>query len=316
MYSQDKTQAYYSSHEREILPDAKAAFRAGRYERSAELCRWHYVIVGDRSADSLREQSERCAGLATRMESLRGEGKLSEARAAAEALLAANPNDAAARKFLKELDAPAAPPVPATDTVKVVAPVETPIVHEEKPEPKPEPKLEPVKDIKPNPAREPVTPSANRIVVKVGVTVVDLKQFAVAPEVGVGFYDISGTPFGVDAAISFCPSLSGGTASMFGADAALVFRAADGIYPKAGFGFFSCSPSGSGEATHGLCAGVGVSILIGGHFCVEAGVKYYPKVMVQGVETVSTSGASYIFPAPLEVLSGGIAPTVKLGWAF
>ena len=35
MYSQDKTQAYYSSHEREILPDAKAAFRACKYGKHA-----------------------------------------------------------------------------------------------------------------------------------------------------------------------------------------------------------------------------------------------------------------------------------------
>ena len=55
--NQNKTQAYYNSHEREILPDARAAFKSGDYERTVELCRWYYIIVGDRAADSLRDQA-------------------------------------------------------------------------------------------------------------------------------------------------------------------------------------------------------------------------------------------------------------------
>lgn len=328
MYSQDKTQAYYNSHENEILTDARAAFRAGRYERSAELCRWHYIIVGDRSADSLRQLSERCATLASSMDTMKEEGKLAEARAVAEELLAANSEDKAARKFLEELDAaasaPPAPTVPAPDTVKVESPVEIPIVQEEEPEPvqivepepEPAPQPEPVKDTEPEPVREPEKPSANRFVIKGGVTLLKQEQFTAAPGIDIGFYDIGGAPIGVDAGVSFCKSLSDGKASMFEGDAALVFRAAKGIYPKVGVGFFSCQPSDGGDATHGLCAGAGISFLLGGHFCVEAGVKYYPKVLISGTQVVSTSGASYNFPVSVEVLSGGIAPTVKLGWAF
>ena len=59
-YAQDKTQAYYAQHEREILPDAQTAFREGNYERAVQLCRWHYIIVGDRAADSLRDKAEIC----------------------------------------------------------------------------------------------------------------------------------------------------------------------------------------------------------------------------------------------------------------
>ena len=41
LLAQDKTQTYYNTHEREILPDAQAAFRNGDYERTLELCKWH-----------------------------------------------------------------------------------------------------------------------------------------------------------------------------------------------------------------------------------------------------------------------------------
>lgn len=63
--AQEKTQAYYNSHETEILPDARAAFREGNYDRVVELCRWHYIIVGDTGADALQERAARCAELST-----------------------------------------------------------------------------------------------------------------------------------------------------------------------------------------------------------------------------------------------------------
>ena len=104
-WAQNKTQAYYNSHEREILPDARTAFRSGDYARTAELCRWHYIIVGDRAADALRDQAERCGQYASRMAALKDEGKNSEAKAAAQALLAINPDDLAARKLVEEIEA-------------------------------------------------------------------------------------------------------------------------------------------------------------------------------------------------------------------
>ena len=74
-WAQNKTQAYYNSHEREILPDARTAFKNGDYARTVELCRWHYIIVGDRAADALRDQAERCEQHATRMTALKNEGR-------------------------------------------------------------------------------------------------------------------------------------------------------------------------------------------------------------------------------------------------
>ena len=63
-------------------------------------------------------------------------------------------------------------------------------------------------------------------------------------------------------------------------------------------------------------AGAGLTFLVGGHFAVEAGLKYYPKVNVSGTTPVSTAGTTYDFPAAVEVLGGGIAPMVSIGWAF
>jgi len=65
--AQEKTLAYYNSHESEILPDAQAAFRKGDYNRTLELCRWHYIIFGDDSAYALRDRADRCSKLMDEM---------------------------------------------------------------------------------------------------------------------------------------------------------------------------------------------------------------------------------------------------------
>ena len=106
------------------------------------------------------------------------------------------------------------------------------------------------------------------------------------------------------------------TASLFGLDAAVNFRVGTSVYPKAVVGFFSCKSSVTGSGTSGLCAGAGLTFLVGGHFAVEAGLKYYPKVNVSGTTPVSTAGTTYDFPTPVEVLGGGIAPVLSIGWAF
>ena len=68
--AQEKTLYYYNSLEDEILPDADASFQKGDYERTIELCKWHYVIVGNHSADDLRNKAERCASLRDEIRSL------------------------------------------------------------------------------------------------------------------------------------------------------------------------------------------------------------------------------------------------------
>lgn len=98
--AQNKSQAYYNDHEAEILPDAQAAFREGEYERAMELCRWHYIIVGDAKADVLREKAESCQELSTEIGKLKATGDMGTVLEKAVKLLALNPEDQAAKSLL------------------------------------------------------------------------------------------------------------------------------------------------------------------------------------------------------------------------
>ena len=107
------------------------------------------------------------------------------------------------------------------------------------------------------------------------------------------------------------------SASLIGGDVNLVIRVAKNIYPKLGAGFFSCkSTVQSDSSIQGLCAGAGLNFLLGGHFCIEIGAKYYPVVKIGGFETVSTAGTSYNFPASKLIISSGVAPFMNIGWVF
>lgn len=328
--AQEKNMSYYNTHEKEILPDARVAFRKGEYERVVELCRWHYFMVGDHMADSLRETAERCAKLSEEMNDLLAGGETDAARGKARDLLSMNPDDPAAAAILKQTDTP-----PVQDSLVTPPPVEeqvTPIsmIPEEEQkaeieeEEKTEPAEKPIEDIfipEPVIANPEPVPSGQefrtRFVAKAGVSILDMTQLSgtVAPGAAFGVYDLGGGRIGGELGGYLCSGLS--TASMTGLDAALVFRAVKGIYPKAGLGFFSCKSLDQNDSfSYGMCAVASVTFLIGGHFCVEAGVKYYPVVSLSGLETVSTAGTTYDFPATVSVLSGGIAPVVSLGWAF
>lgn len=347
LYAQEKTQSYYNTHENEILPDARASFQKGNYERAIELCKWHYIIVGTQDANLLRDMAERCAKLSSDMTEYWAAGKTKEAEETAKILLSINSNDAAAKELLAEIER-ASIPAPA-DTVVVDAPVaevtaeeipvvENPVVQdsvvtempilEELPVEQVAQETEPVvpetvestPSVPTKPVSGPELQPRTMFVVKAGASVLDLSQLAqtVAPGASLGVYDMGGSPVGMEAGFYLCPGLSAQSASLFGLDASLVFRVAKGIYPKAGVGFFTCkSTSDSGSETKGLCGGLGLTFLVGGHFCVEVGAKYYPKVGLRGSEMVSTTpGATYEFPSVQQVLSGGIAPMVSIGWAF
>lgn len=379
LFAQEKTQSYYSTHESEILPDARESFQKGNYERAAELCRWHYIIVGSKDADLLQDMAKRCAQLKSDMTEYWAAGKTKEAEEAAKILLSINSNDAAAKELLAEIEK-ASTPAPA-DTVVVDVPVpeapvtevpveEVPVTENSEVEP-PVQEENPVVEnpVVENPAvanpvvrdtvvtempireelpieqvvqetdpvvvpeivaQEPAVPAKpvpgpdpeprTMFVVKAGASVFDLSQLAqtVAPGASLGVYDVGGSPVGMEAGFYLCPGLSAQSASLFGLDASLVLRVAKGIYPKAGVGFFTCkATSGSGSETKGLCGGLGVTFLVGGHFCLEVGAKYYPKVSLLESEVVSTTpGATYEFPSVWQVFSSGIAPMVSIGWAF
>ena len=341
--AQEKTQYYYNTHESEILPDANAAFQSGNYDRTITLCRWHYIIVGDRAADSLREKAERCARLSSDMTSLILSGDMDAAFEKAQALLELNPNDPVAKDLVEGYTAPEEAPEeapvepdveepvvetpeeqPVQDTISVYYP---PIPEEVVPEVEPEQAVpeeqttpedqtiteEPVLPeealVWTGPLRKPLT-IRTRFVLKAGAALLDMKQLA--PGGSLGVYNFGGGRIGAELGAYVCSGLT--KASLFGMDASLVFRAANKIYPKAGLGFFSCKSDES--TTKGLCGGLGATFIIGRGFCVEAGVKYYPKVLVSDVEMVSVADSKYEFPASREVLAGGIAPMFSIGWAF
>lgn len=331
--AQEKTLDYYDNdtHKSEILPDARDSFKRGNYDRVVTLCDWYSWIVGDDKAQSLREKAERCANLTKEMNGLQSEGDLNEAKLKASAILSLNPDDVAAKSILL-IEEPT--PIPS-DTLVVMHPLgpneqdtlipnegdskET--IEEQGPEVVSPPKededsvLGIVESPIPGPPYEPHT----RFVIKGGVSVLDLKQVSqtIAPGGSVGLFDIGGSRIGGEIGGFFCPGLSAVSASLAGIDAALVLRAAKGVYPKLGVGFFSCKSTDSSDATtKGMCAGASLTFLMGAHFCLEIGAKYYPVVRISGFETVTTAGVSYEFPAQKEMLSGGVAPMVAIGWVF
>lgn len=98
-FAQDRSRTYYNNHESEILPDARAAFKNGDYERAVELCKLHYIVLGDSRADDLREKAEKCVKLTIEMEALATAGQEALARQKALAILALNPDDKRAKEL-------------------------------------------------------------------------------------------------------------------------------------------------------------------------------------------------------------------------
>ena len=334
MSAQEKTQYYYSTHETEIIPDARSAFQKGDYDRAIELCNWHYILVGSQDAAPLRSQAERCSRLSKEMTDLFDAGKLEEAKEAANTLLSINANDSSAKKLLAEIEKQLLP-IPS-DSLVVDMPTSQDSVLDVTSEPEEMPIEEPFQETVPITIveeKDEPTPSITNtsspiqksfmpktmFVVKAGASVLTLQQIAqsVAPGGSLGLYNLGGSRVGLEAGGYLSPNLMS-SGSLFGIDASLVFRAAKSVYPKLGVGYFSYSDnSDSDSATHGLCAGGGLTFLIGSHFCLELSAKYYPEIRIQGVETVSTTpGASYEFPLIKQILPGGIAPFVSIGWAF
>ena len=323
--AQEKTQSYYNTHESEILPDARAAFQRGDYERSVELCKWHYIIVGDKAANPLREMAERCASLSQEMISSQAAGRINEARELAKTLLSLNANDPGANRLMEELLQPATPISPDTvrvvnssvaDTVVIRNPVlnEHP-VEEEVLEPVAPTLPEPVKDPHPDsrlePEPRPAATPGTRFVILAGASFLDIRQpvQTISPGAAIGLYDLGGSRLGAEVGAYVCPDLlSSGT--LFGIDASLVYRIARNVYSMLGAGLISFNGAG-------FCAGAGLSFLPGSHLCVEIGAKLYPELRTHGVELVSTTpGVSYSFPSVIQVIPGGLVPSISVGWAF
>ena len=95
--AQERKISYYNQHPTELLPDARAAFKKAAYERTIELCEWYYIIVGDSSADGLKDKATRCSRLTTEIKALEASGDMTEVAKKAKDLLALNPDDSYAR---------------------------------------------------------------------------------------------------------------------------------------------------------------------------------------------------------------------------
>ncbi len=131
-----------------------------------------------------------------------------------------------------------------------------------------------------------------------------------------GFLNLGGSRIGTEVGAYFYPKLQ--SSSLFGVDASIVFRVTNTVYPKILAGYFSyLDDSRDDSAVHGLCGGAGLSFLIGGHFCLDVGAKYYPEINVREEKTViTTPGIPYQIPSKRQVFSSGITPFVSIGWAF
>ena len=330
VFAQEKTLQYYNTHENELLPDARTSFQKGEYDRTKELCRWHYIIFGENlSVNSLREKSERCALLSREMNDLKTNGNVNDAKQKANDILSINPEDAAAKEVLAIETL-----LPSTHDTVVVKPsvveddtVVSPPIEEQVQEVVDESKHGPIQQLSNKSFTPSVTKSKKsrtyephtRFVLKASASILNLKQFSqtIAPEGSLGLYDIGGLPIGFEAGVYACPELSDHTASLRGIEASFVFRESKHFYPKAGIGFFSCkSLEKSDSVTNGISFVAGFIFVVGGHFCLEIGAKYFPQIEIIGFNKVSTSSVSYEFPSPKDVFSGGIVPMVSIGWAF
>ena len=329
-YAQEKTQSYYNSHETEILPDAKLAFQNGKYERAEELCRWHYIIVGDNAADALRDMANRCAQLSADLTDFRIAGKTKEAKETAKTLLSINPNDVVAKEYLEEqetahVDSANEEKPMDKDTVVTATKDIVETANEEATLDsifatsieKTEESVSSIPDAS-NPLHDSFTPRTT-FVLKAGWSVLVPTNISQSTALGgsLGFYNLGGSRLGLEAGGYICPDLLS-SVSLFGIDASLVLRISKSVYPRIGMGYFSYTDKkNNGATTLGLCAGGGLSFLLGGHLCLEVGTRYFPEITVHRFKTMPTSaGITYEFPSTKQLMSGGFNPFVSFGWAF
>ena len=331
VYAQDKTQAYYAQHEKEILPDAQTAFRKGNYQRAVLLCQWHYVIVGDKAADSLQEKAKNCQAVLEDMNQLLSEGRKENALEKALALLALNPEDVKAKELLLEEESV----ISELLEEEIVITQESIITEEE-----PAYTIEPISVPKPKP--EPVPATTGDIIsinprtrdkgkeqksqktirskfgVKAGISILDYSNISKSLAYGGAFgcYDIGGSRFGGEFGAFYSPDLVD-SATIFGLDGSLVVRTTDKLYPKAMLGYFSCkSISGTSPATIGMTIGVGISFLIDEHLFVDIGGKIYPTVHVHSIEKSTIEGVDTEFTTVSVAISSGVFPFINIGFLF
>ena len=179
-----------------------------------------------------------------------------------------------------------------------------------------QPRAEKVK----TPKRTGKDPSRTRFVIKAGSALLQFDEGSTIYPIsaGLGLYNISQSRFGFEVGGYWISGDgSGGKATysnLYMASASLALRAAKGVYPKVGAGFFQLDSAGSSRATNGISGVIGLTFLLG-PLCLEIGANYYPEIQTRGEKWVSTAGVEYIFPTNT-VLFSGFVPTASIGFAF
>lgn len=371
----DAEQAAYDSAPQKILSDARAAFKAAKYDRAIALCNYHYIYYGDKvseipggsnelkSKNDLDAKAKRCYDLSREMNDLIKSGNLARAKEKAKELFKLNNQDERALAVLMQTD----PQKPDTVFVTVPQPQKPDTVFVTVPQPQPQPqpqKLDtvfvtvpvpspqseyPATVVAPEPQphktdtavlsapvetnepestesysfpilpQEPValerpTPKEEykprtTFVVKAGAG--RLNTQIISPQVGLGLYDLGGSRVGLEADAYKCVG-----ESMLGVDAGLVFRVAKPVYLKAGAGCFKYTDAESSDSTQGMCGMAGLVFRIGKHFCVDAGLKFFPEIKVHSKTTSSLGSVNYSFYISRTALPAGVAPVICIGWAF
>lgn len=291
IFAQEKTQYYYSTHENEILPDANTAFQRGDYDRTIELCKWFYIIVGSHSADSLRNKAERCASLKEEMESFRAAGKTREARDIAKTILSINPSDILAKEVSLIPDPPKpetlslskripnlisqSPPdtvVNAMPEVSLALPPEEEIISYDSKKETPVGEIVKQNAIRPETEKWPYTTNGinelhNCFVVKAGISLYNWKD-SVYPSVSMGIYDIGGSRSGIEMGLDILQKRSRSYYS-----AAYVFRVIKHIYPKLYLGIVT-----QGGRYEEPFIGLGTTFFLGKCFCLEVSARCGPDL--------------------------------------
>ena len=340
MYAQDKTQAYYSQHESEILPDAQTAFSEGDYEQTALLCRWHYIIVGDRTADSLRDKADKCRAILEEMRQLVKEGKIEEALDKALALLALNPEDIEAKNLLLAAETANNE---VTDEEEIVA-VPDSLSIEESPVYDSEPEMVPdtdqsdsafvdVSDSLQIIAEEPYVVLTNKLYdhrtlygIKAGVSITNLSNFIQSDPGDMGrylaylgslcVYNIGKSRFGIEVGTQFVPAVSD-NASFMEIDASVAFRVSDFIFLKGLGGLYSYNHKTNDSLdTKGMNMGIGVTSFLDEHFCLEIGCKFYSSTQDSRNDAVNANEIQYNPSAVLSLLPNGLSPYLSIGLFF
>ena len=340
MYAQDKTQAYYSQHESEILPDAQTAFSDGDYEQTVLLCRWHYIIVGDRAADSLRDKADKCRDLLEEMSQLAKEGNIEVALDKALALLALNPEDIVAKNLLLAAetanneadDEEEIVTIPDSLTIEEIP------VYDNEPEmisdtDQSNPAHVDISDTLQILAEEPYIVLTNKLYdhqtlygIKAGLSITSFNNFIQSDSGDMGrylayagslcVYNIGKSRFGLEVGTLFVPSLSD-NATFIEIDTGVVIRVSDFIFLKGLGGYYTYNHKTINSLDKkGMSVGVGVTSFMDEHFCLEIGCKFYSATQDSRNDAVNANEIQLNPTAVLSALPRGLSPYLSIGFFF